>query len=184
MSISVTYRKDLPTLLPDNAAGCEFGIFECGFSQELLNSGKFRKLFVVDPFLGDFIGSGDKDGLNMKSVSCAKLAKGAERFAIENPNIVTFVRRKCVEFLEESMTDSCLDFIYIDTTHSYKDTLVELEASWRCVKKGGVISGHDFNLHGPNAPVERAVKEFCAKKGVYYRLAEGDRLHSFYFFKP
>lgn len=183
MSISVSCRKDLPNLLPDNAVGVELGIFECGYSRELLASGKFRLLFIVDPFLGEIIGSGDKDGLNMKNVPCFKLVQIATQLAVDNPGKVTFVRKKGVEFLESIAADS-LDFVYIDTTHSYADTLAELEASWRCVKKGGVISGHDLNLHGPRPPVERAVKEFCAAKGVDYHVADGDLLHSFYIFKP
>lgn len=178
MSILITCRKDLPKLLPENAVGCELGVFECGFSKELLESGKFESLFMVDPFEG-IIGSGDKDGKNHSSRNGEDLWNNA--INVENEYFAALVyRQKSLDFLD-STDDNFFDFVYIDTVHTYEMTYAELCESWRTTKPGGIIAGHDFNLEG--AGVEKAVLQFTLEKRVDFHVIKGDGLHSFYFFK-
>jgi len=80
-----------------------------------------------------------------------------------------------LEFL--SQISEPLDFVYIDTTHRYEDTKAELEASFKVVRPGGIIAGHDLNLEG--AGVRRAVEEFCQEKELEFSEIRGDGLHSF-----
>lgn len=56
-----------------------------------------------------------------------------------------------------------LDFVYIDTDHTYKTTKKEIELYYPKVKVGGVFGGHDFCPR--HSGVSRAVNEFCDKYG-------------------
>lgn len=40
--------------------------------------------------------------------------------------------------------DAVMDLVYIDTTHTYSDTIKEITAWLPLVRKGGVIAGHDY----------------------------------------
>lgn len=51
--------------------------------------------------------------------------------------------------------DQSLDFVYIDASHLYADVKNDIEAWLPKVKKGGIISGDDYN----SAEVARAVRE-------------------------
>jgi predicted O-methyltransferase YrrM len=51
-----------------------------------------------------------------------------------------------------------IDILFIDTRHSYDDTLNNLEKWYRFVKPGGFIACHDYHEGFPG--VIKAVKEF------------------------
>jgi SAM-dependent methyltransferase len=62
------------------------------------------------------------------------------------------------------MPDDSLDWIYLDGTHMYDDTLKELEGAHRIVRSGGIIAGHDFQANfgwgfGVVAPVIEYINE-------------------------
>lgn len=45
--------------------------------------------------------------------------------------------------------DNSLDFVFIDGDHSYDGVLQDIKL-WDCkIKKGGIISGHDYSLNWP-----------------------------------
>jgi len=53
--------------------------------------------------------------------------------------------------------DESLDFVFIDACHSYECVVEDIRAWYPKVKKGGVISGHDYNDSWPG--VVQAVNE-------------------------
>jgi len=67
---------------------------------------------------------------------------------------------------------SGVDIVFIDTSHAYKHTTVELSLYARLVRPGGRIVLHDTELpmpegtDGPLFPVKRAVNEFCEANGL------------------
>jgi SAM-dependent methyltransferase len=60
-----------------------------------------------------------------------------------------------LQFLER-FPDHHFDLLYLDTTHTYKDTKRELAAMYRKTKPGGHLTGHDYNFIG----VGQAIHEF------------------------
>lgn len=59
------------------------------------------------------------------------------------------------------------DILFIDTTHTYDQTLAELCAYHRLVRKGGLIVLHDTELRiGQSKPVTEAIRTFCAAREV------------------
>ncbi len=57
--------------------------------------------------------------------------------------------------------DESIDFIFIDSDHSYKAVKEDLETWWPKVKIGGALGGHDYH---PSFGVIKAVDEFFGKK--------------------
>lgn len=71
----------------------------------------------------------------------------------------------------ETWKERLVDFLFIDTCHTYPETLYELEAWRKNMAHGGIIAGHDFGL--PDAPrdgVERSVNEFQENHNKEYIL--------------
>ena len=60
--------------------------------------------------------------------------------------------------------DNFFDFVYIDGDHSYDGVKRDIYAYWPKVKKGGAISGHDYNPRWESMKgIIKAVDEFVAE---------------------
>ena len=46
--------------------------------------------------------------------------------------------------MAESFNDNSLDFIFIDADHTYESVVKDLNAWYPKLKRGGIISGHDY----------------------------------------
>jgi hypothetical protein len=85
----------------------------------------------------------------------------------------------------EKIENGFFDWIYIDTTHSYQQTLKELELCQLKVKNNGIIAGHDYcqgNINkGLPYGVVQAVNQFCMKYNweFIFLTHETDRKLSF-----
>jgi hypothetical protein len=149
----INTRESIPELLNTNSVGCEVGIFEGDFSQVLVDSGKFKKLYLVDIFSG--VASNFNKTYN--DASCLE-QKNKDRFL--SKNFVEIIKRDSISYFR-SIPDNFFDFIYIDTIHSYEQTTLELYECHRTIKNNGFICGHDYCLQFNG--VIKAVKEFCLK---------------------
>lgn len=59
------------------------------------------------------------------------------------------------------------DILFVDTTHTYAQTVGELDAYWRLVRPGGLIVCHDTELVAAGTrPVTDAIDEFCREHGL------------------
>jgi hypothetical protein len=58
--------------------------------------------------------------------------------------------------------DDYFDFIFIDADHTYEGVRKDIEAWYPKLKKGGIISGHDYHSSWPGTI--KAVDEFFDKK--------------------
>lgn len=81
--------------------------------------------------------------------------------------------------------DNYFDWIYIDADHSYESVLEDIKKWYPKLKKGGIISGHDFdpsiddvNYH--KYGVEKAVREFFGDK---FKLTSETNYKSWYVIK-
>ncbi|WP_372586303.1 class I SAM-dependent methyltransferase [Salinibacter ruber] len=94
------------------------------------------------------------------------------------------VKQKSEKWLT-GLNDNYLDWVYIDTTHSYEQTKKELEVSAMKVRKYGLICGHDYcNGNVPkrlNYGVIPAVHEFCIRYNwrIKYLTLEASGARSF-----
>jgi SAM-dependent methyltransferase len=159
---SVSPRKWILAGVPGGGVGAEIGVFRGHFSEVILSVLAPRKFFMVDPWtkFGEFFPWSDQYTVFGK-LPTALARREAQLRAARFPNTQTVI-------LEEKFTDCIpqidepLDWIYIDSSHKYLDTLNELKAASSILKPDGVIIGDDYYAdrtayhHG----VFRAVNEF------------------------
>lgn len=140
--------------LPTGLACAELGVFVGDFARDILRIMHPRKLYLVDTFAGHAT-SGDQDGNRLKTFYMP-MVETMLRTTYRNDVIVMIERSESAEWLR-SVPVGWLDFVYIDTTHSYEQTSAELTAARMAVRRGGWIAGHDYSPRFPG--VIQAVEE-------------------------
>lgn len=167
MKIYQTRIELVKDLVNESSICVELGVLYGFFANHIYNQNP-QKLHLVDLW-NEPRPCGDEDGNNVhwSYDNVESFNKIKERFG--NLNNVTISKLDSVSFLS-SCEDNYFDFIYIDTTHTYEQTLRELEISFIKSKNGGYICGHDFDTIPEkckncnyNFGVDKAVYEFCAK---------------------
>jgi len=106
--------------------------------------------------------------------------------AVANLGEKRLIRKSSVEAANDFKAGS-LDFVFIDANHTYESVKQDIEAWFPKVRKGGVISGHDYCVY-QDFGVIQAVDEFAAKHGYKVELTdhdmwEGINFKSWYFIK-
>lgn len=156
----VPNRARLLEHFPKHAMAAEVGVDEGRFSEKILAIAAPRVLHLIDPWDSKRYGDG-----KMKAVG--------DKFKCEiSAGQVVIHRGRGVDVLRE-FDDDTFDWIYLDASHRYRDTLEELELCRLKVKDGGLIAGHDYAAgnvdRGIRYGVVEAVNEICNKYD--YRLA-------------
>ncbi len=159
-----TARRWILSGIPAGGVGAEIGVFRGHFSEVILQTLRPRKFYMVDPWtqLGEFFPWADAQSTAMgklphRAGNGAKRSLRASRFANTQTVMIEDGFPNCIAQIDEP-----LDWIYIDSSHKYEDTLLELKAAASVLKPDGVIIGDDFYAdraayhHG----VFRAVNEF------------------------
>jgi Methyltransferase domain len=129
--------------LPGELIGAEIGVYTGNHSLMMFQHIKIKHLYLVDPYKMypewtsyDLPVPPDK----------AKIEAAAKMSTFP----VTWLYEK-FEDCTEKIPD--LDFIYIDALHTTEAVLGDIARARCLVRKGGIISGHDYNL----PPVRKAL---------------------------
>lgn len=153
--VGLLNRQVLMEHMPKNGVCVELGVDEGFFTKAILKFTSPSKLYLVDLW-GD-----DRFNESKYESVCQKFSSQI------NAGLVEVVRRPSIE-AAETFEDSSLDWIYIDTDHSYETTRQELRAYARKIKNGGLIAGHDYCMgnwiKGFKYGVIEAVHEFCLEE--------------------
>lgn len=147
-------RQTLLERMPKNAVVAELGVDYGGFSELILETANPLRLHLIDLW-----GSG-RYGKNKKDHVFKKFEKEINEGQVEiNLGYSTEV--------VNTFDHKYFDWIYIDTDHSYKTTIQELELYAPKMKPEGIIAGHDFTTGNWDGAVRygviEAVYEFCSK---------------------
>lgn len=166
-------RNDMILAFEKNLKIAELGVFRGEFSKIIYNICKPSKLYLVDLYNGIFT-SGDKDGKNYQTVNLEdEMYRIQSEFS--NDSSVEVIKESTIEFLSK-LTDGYLDMVYIDADHSYSGVMDDLELSYKKVKVGGYICGHDYIQ---NTACENAVNQFCSNKNLEIEYLTKDGCPSF-----
>ncbi len=95
------------------------------------------------------------------------------------------LRKNNVSFLEMlseqaalKVPDNSLDFVYVDGNHAYNFVMLDIIVWNPKVKKGGIISGHDYeNSHRRVLGVKSAVDDYCRWHEIEFQLTDGSVEH-------
>lgn len=155
-------RKWILQHVPKDGVGAEIGVFRGHFSEVLLEHLKPRKAYFVDPWTlcGDYFGWG-ADYTNENALPTAVAKQDAiwrtERFVRTERRFIETFFPVGADQIEEK-----LDWIYLDASHKYEDTLAELEAAEKLLKPRGILFGDDWwpDPNGMHFGVFQAVSRF------------------------
>jgi hypothetical protein len=156
--IKYNTRTELLSLVPKHSKFVEIGVFKGDFANEIFHIVNPDELYLVDIWEGGF-GSGDKNGNNHIHID------NMERLYLEiyqqtkNIDNIHVIRSKSVSFLK-SCSENYFDAIYIDGDHTAQAVYDDLVESFRVIKSGGLIMGHDYH-YTLGGEVVYAVNKFC-----------------------
>lgn len=150
--------------------GAEIGVYKGGFGEFLL--GHCTKLYLVDPWYraGAFWPT---EILNDSRVATVINILSVYKSEIEAGTIEVII--DYAETFLSSMPNARFDFIYIDSSHKYENTLREIALAHQKLKVGGRLLGDDYDSD-PNSKqhgVFRAVNEYAAREGAKVVLNSG-----------
>lgn len=122
--------------------GCFKGKSTSFIVTEIVNKGKAVKYYTVDSF------EGHTDSNDNKEVEAYKGISDIEIDFDRNTKHLDGKFQKIKSLSHESANlfeDNSVDICFIDAGHSYEAVKKDIESWLPKMKKGGVISGHDYN---------------------------------------
>lgn len=100
-----------------------------------------------------------------------KIPRSADKAVLDRPN-VTQIKGDCLSIAGEFDTyHKSIDFLFIDTRHTFEDTLANLNAWTGYVVHNGYVALHDYHDGFPG--VKQAVDEFMKNNPDYSRIETG-----------
>lgn len=137
-------RKQLAELFHDLdfKLGVEIGVAAGVFSEIMMEANPGVELYGVDPYI-------KHDGYvdYQLASTFTKLENEAHSRLDRFGNFYHFIKALSMEALDK-FEDGELDFVYLDGDHSFESVVADIAGWTKKLKKGGIISGHDFAHHG------------------------------------
>ena len=131
-------RLDLFRNLPQGATVVEVGVLNGGFLDEIMTARPDLKYFGVDSWLGRFEGH--------KADAYAKASRH------KNASLLCMDSREAAQMFSHASASECFgncDLVYIDGNHTRQEFGLDLIRWMEAVKKGGILSGHDYETKPP-----------------------------------
>lgn len=130
-------RNDFPEFLVEYGCkvGAEIGVYKGEFTEKLCKAG--LKMYAVDPWMA-FLGQGETQNRQKRQ---DHLYAHAGR--VLAPYDCKLVRKTSMEAVKD-FKDGSLDFVYIDGDHSFKEIAADIYEWEKKVRRGGIVSGHDY----------------------------------------
>ena len=139
VKLRIDRLKLFPSLLNELKLkkGAEVGVLKGKYAKWLFSRIQGLKLFLIDPYLA----YDDYERRRGQKEMDRHEAEAKVRLAKHN---CEFIKKSSMEALDD-IPDESLDFVYIDANHALQYVLDDILHWSEKVKKGGVVSGHDFH---------------------------------------
>lgn len=132
--------------LVDKLAGNDLVMVEVGSyageSAELFaNTGKFKRIICIDPWISDPNGDNKNSYTGMEDVEVE-----FDKMASNHPEIVKF-KGTLDTFVTSELfkeVEGAVDFVYIDSDHTYAACKHDIETALEHLKPAQIIAGHDY----------------------------------------
>jgi hypothetical protein len=188
-------RDNLPQFFTDMEfkVGAEIGVYRGEFTEKFCLSG--LETYAIDPWIG-YSGAGRTE----KEQAKQDINYEHARSRLAKYDNCTIIRETSTNALDKFSPES-LDFVYIDGDHRFKYIAEDIYEWFSKVRKGGVVSGHDYFCTRPDANnvichVKTVVDAFVETFGIenFYtfgrlssaggKQSNNNRVLSWMFFKP
>jgi len=125
--------------------GAEIGVLRGDYSVQLCKANPNLKLYCIDSW-----------GINEMRHSAYHLKMYEKAKFNLAPYNTKLIKKLSLDAIRD-FSDNSLDFVYIDANHKF-DYVIEDIIEWsRKVRKGGIISGHDYIKTSLPGPKDRCV---------------------------
>lgn len=164
--------------------GAEIGVAKGRFAKILCENIHGLKLYGIDTWKV-YDGYTEKDGTEQEIMNDI-YADARKRLKPYNVQIVKDWSMKAVK----RFADESLDFVYIDSNHSYEYVKEDIREWSKKVRKGGIVAGHDY-INGHNGipfGVKQAVNEWTEENNIPYlfvlnKNSNTDQMPSWFYVK-
>jgi hypothetical protein len=138
MTVMNFFRKELYTLFKDLEfkTGCEVGVLRGKNAHGMFKYIPGLKLYLVDPY-ADYDGGQRTYG---KKNTNSFFEQMMRKMSGRNYELIKMKSQDACKYVP----DGSLDYIYIDGNHKYDYVMMDLFNWIPKVRKGGILSGHDF----------------------------------------
>ena len=161
--------------------GAEIGVYKGGFSEILCVQNPGVKLYCIDPW--KIYDSEEIEPYAHNQEALEEFYQEAvERLSKYNCEII---RKTSMEAIKGFKSES-LDFVYIDANHSYKNMKEDIEGWSKIVRKGGIVSGHDyghFKHKDRNLGTKRAIDGYIKEHNKKLFLVNRNYQTTWFFIK-
>lgn len=174
---------DFLDYMPHNAIAVEVGVQGGGFAAFMLKKTHPQKLFLIDCWTQQDPSVYDDPEANVSNDLQQQLYEETKARFANDPRVI--IIRDFSKNAVDQFADESLDWVYIDANHGYEAAKEDLEIWWPKVKRGGILSGHDYAIR-PSFGVVQAVNEFIVKNelSLTYRTVEDHIYDSWAIQKP
>lgn len=143
--------------------GAEIGVLGGSYSVVLCQAIPGLKLYCIDKW--------GEDERRYRKYHLRKFEEAKLRLA---PYNCTLIRAFSMEAVK-GFADESLDFVFIDADHHYENVKDDITEWSKKVRKGGIVSGHDYyEFKSGQAGVVEAVDEYVKEHGIKLELTEWD----------
>lgn len=151
-------RFQLISAMPTNAVVAEIGVDRGLFSRQIMLAAHPQRLHLIDSWAPSRHGQSSRYGPSSMEVILDNFSSEIAAGTVKVNRGVSY------EVLQE-FENEYFDWVYLDTSHKYNETVRELSASRTKIKNGGMILGHDYTIGNFERSVRygviEAVNEFC-----------------------
>ncbi len=132
-----SYREDLPEFFKELGfkVGVEVGVYTGQFTERLAKAG--LQVYGVDPWMVY------EDFSHSKSQRREEGHYEAAKERLASYHNCTLIRKTSMDAVKDFENES-IDFVYIDGNHKFKYIAEDIWEWSKRVKKGGIVSGHDY----------------------------------------
>jgi SAM-dependent methyltransferase len=136
-------RWRLLELMPKRAICAEIGVYKGDFSRDILRVTQPSELHLID---GWWMVEGDAYDvgwyLEQGTADTRTAYHEVQELAARHPQCSVHIGDDLK--ILPTFPENYFDWVYLDTSHTYDQTIKELEALRRVVKPNGLIAGHDW----------------------------------------
>ena len=167
-------RDELPVFFKQRGyeVGAEIGVYRGEFTEKFCKEG--LKMYAVDSWLAR--GRQSQKLCNLRYEFVEKLLSKYD---------CKIIRKISMDAVKD-FEDESLDFVYIDADHRYGFVYQDVLEWTKKVRKGGIVSGHDYNYHDTDilSQAGQAVELYIKENNLkLFTLGENERVLSWYFIK-
>ncbi len=168
------YYHVIPGIINDRGykKGAELGVAFGGHAEQILKNTKVEKLYGVDLYqnYGNTTDAFFWNGVSYQQKNYDDLYQFTLNRMSQFGNRFNLIRKSTTDASSDVQEE--LDFVFIDALHTDEGVTSDLNHWFPKIRKGGMISGHDYN-HSNFPGVSDAVNRFAEQNSLNIVEADG-----------